>query len=643
MHLYVTLSANADEKGRFMRIQRLSSQLSNQIAAGEVVERPSSVVKELLENSLDAGATALEIDIEQGGSKRILVRDNGGGIHREDLELALSRHATSKIQDYADLEEVASLGFRGEALPSISSVSRTLLISRTADEEAGWSVKTEGRDPEVETSPMAHPQGTTVDVRDLFFNTPARRKFLRTEKTEFNHLEEGVRRLALSRFAVAFHLKHNGRTIFNLPAAITQEQQLKRIAKLCGTSFAENTLYADWEASGMRLWGWVGLPTFSRSQSDMQYFFVNGRVIRDKVIGHAVRKGYRDVLYHGRHPAFVLYLEMSAKDVDVNVHPNKHEVRFRESRTVHDFLYRTLHNVLAQAGPDEVENLPVSLADEKTPALQQTTEPSPTQSSFFGSDKPTSPPSTSTGYGGRSFSSRTPSYASPAAKVNIENVISEQIAAYGALHPKTEEEAAEKQQAAGMPTLGYALAQLKGIYILAENEQGLILVDMHAAHERVTYERLKKSWADERMVAQPLLLPVSVTVSEAEAALVEDFKEEISRLGFECSQTGPETVVVRQVPAILNNADIEKLMRDILSDFREHGQSYLLAQNIDEILSTMACHGSVRAQRKLTIPEMNALLRDMERTARSGQCNHGRPSYVEMSLSELDKLFLRGR
>jgi len=627
-----------------MRIQRLSSQLSNQIAAGEVVERPSSVVKELLENSLDAGATALEIDIEQGGSKRILVRDNGGGIHRDDLELALSRHATSKIQNYADLEDVASLGFRGEALPSISSVSRTLLISRTADEEAGWSVKTEGRDPEIETAPMAHPQGTTVDVRDLFFNTPARRKFLRTEKTEFNHLEEGVRRLALSRFAVAFHLKHNGRTIFNLPAATTQEQQLKRIAKLCGTSFAENTLYADWAASGMRLWGWVGLPTFSRSQSDMQYFFVNGRVIRDKVIGHAVRKGYRDVLYHGRHPAFVLYLEMSPKDVDVNVHPNKHEVRFRESRTVHDFLYRTLHNVLAQAGPGDIENLPVSPEGEVMPALQQVqrAESSPIQSSFFGSDQP-APSSTSTSFGGRSFNgSRGVSYASSAAKVNVESVIAEQIAAYGALHPKTQE-VEDKQQTAGMPALGYALAQLKGIYILAENEQGLILVDMHAAHERVTYERLKKSWVDERMVAQPLLLPVSVTVSEAEAALVENFKEEMSRLGFECSQIGPETVVVRQVPAILNNANIDKLMRDILSDFREHGQSYLLAQNIDEILSTMACHSSVRAQRKLTIPEMNALLRDMERTARSGQCNHGRPSYVEMPLAELDKLFLRGR
>ncbi len=610
------------------------------------MERPSSVVKELLENSLDAGATALEIDIEQGGCKRILVRDNGGGIHRDDLELALSRHATSKIQEYADLEEVASLGFRGEALPSISSVSRTLLISRTAGEEAGWSVKTEGRDPEVETAPMAHPQGTSVDVRDLFFNTPARRKFLRTEKTEFNHLEEGVRRLALSRFAVAFHLKHNGRTIFNLPAATTQEQQLKRIAKLCGTGFAENTLYADWEASGMRLWGWVGLPTFSRSQSDMQYFFVNGRVIRDKVIGHAVRKGYRDVLYQGRHPAFVLYLEMSPKDVDVNVHPNKHEVRFRESRTVHDFLYRTLHNVLAQAGPGDIESLPVSPEGEVTPALQQTqrVESSPTQSSFFGSDKPASP-SASTDYGGRSFAgtgSRGASYTSPAATVNVENVIAEQIAAYGALHPKTQE-AEKKPQAAGMPALGYALAQLKGIYILAENEQGLIVVDMHAAHERVTYERLKKSWIDERMVAQPLLLPVSVTVSEAEAALVEDFKEEISKLGFECSQTGPETVVVRQVPAILNNADIEKLMRDILSDIREHGQSDLLTQNIDDILSTMACHGSVRAQRKLTLPEMNALLRDMERTARRGQCNHGRPSYVEMSLVELDKLFLRGR
>ncbi|NOY72156.1 MAG: DNA mismatch repair endonuclease MutL [Gammaproteobacteria bacterium] len=622
-----------------MRIQRLSSQLSNQIAAGEVVERPSSVVKELLENSLDAGATALDIEVEQGGSKRITVRDNGGGIHRDDLELALSRHATSKIQKYADLENVASLGFRGEALPSISSVSRTLLISRVAGEDAAWSVKTEGRDPEVETAPMAHPQGTTVEVRDLFFNTPARRKFLRTEKTEFNHLEEGVRRLALSRFAVAFHLKHNGRTLFNLPVATTEEQKLKRIAKLCGASFAENTLYADWEASGMRLWGWVGLPTFSRSQSDLQYFFVNGRVIRDKVVAHAVRKGYRDVLYHGRHPAFVLYLEMSPKDVDVNVHPSKHEVRFRESRAVHDFLYRTLHNVLAQAGPGDVEDLPVTSEIEAV----STTQPAaaPMQSSFLDASHRASS-AVSSDSGSRAYGAGRSSYVSPATKVNVENVVAEQMAAYGALHPK-QPEVEEKQQVVDKPALGYALAQLKGIYILAENEQGLILVDMHAAHERVTYERLKKSWVDECMVAQPLLLPVSVTVSEAEAALVVDFKDEISKLGFECSQAGPETVVVRQVPAILGHADIEKLMRDILSDVREHGQSYLLAQNMDEILATMACHGSVRAQRQLTIPEMNALLRDMERTARSGQCNHGRPSYVEISLAELDKLFLRGR
>ncbi len=625
-----------------MRIQRLSNQLSNQIAAGEVVERPSSVVKELLENSLDAGATVLDIEVEQGGSKRITVRDNGGGIHRDDLELALSRHATSKIQKYADLENVASLGFRGEALPSISSVSRTLLISRVAGEDAGWSVKTEGRDPEVETAPMAHPQGTTVEVRDLFFNTPARRKFLRTEKTEFNHLEEGVRRLALSRFAVAFHLKHNGRTIFNLPVATTPEQKLKRIAKLCGTSFAENTLYADWEASGMRLWGWVGLPTFSRSQSDLQYFFVNGRVIRDKVVAHAVRKGYRDVLYHGRHPAFVLYLEMSPKDVDVNVHPSKHEVRFRESRAVHDFLYRTLHNVLAQAGPGEVEDLPVTSEIEVVSTTKPAAAVSPMQSTFLGTSHSASSAASSDS-GSRTYSAGRSSYVSSALNVNAKNVVAEQMAAYGALHPKQSEVEEEKQQAVDRPTLGYALAQLKGIYILAENEQGLILVDMHAAHERVTYERLKKSWADECMVAQPLLLPVSVTVSEAEAALVVDFKDEISKLGFECSQAGPETVVVRQVPAILGHADIEKLMRDILSDVREHGQSYLLAQNMDEVLATMACHGSVRAQRQLTIPEMNALLRDMERTARSGQCNHGRPSYVEISLAELDKLFLRGR
>jgi DNA mismatch repair protein MutL len=635
------------------KIKLLSPRLANQIAAGEVVERPSSVIKELLENSLDAGASRLEIDIEEGGIKLMRVRDNGGGIDKDDLPLALSRHATSKIYELDDLEAVATLGFRGEALASISSVARLALISSTNDESVGWQVVAEGRDMETEVSPAPHPRGTTVEVRDLFFNTPARRKFMRTEKTEYNHLEEVVKRLALSRFDVAFNLRHNGRAIYSWRAGSSQLEQERRVAQVCGPAFMENAVHIDMERNGLRLWGWVALPTFSRSQADLQHFYVNGRSIRDKLVSHAVRQAYQDVLYHGRHPAFVLYLDVDPATVDVNVHPTKHEVRFRDNRSVHDFIYSSLHHALAKVTPEDSLN---RHAD--TPASQvvqgldagefQGQERISFTSSATGaanfaslseSDNTTpadtspaySPPTNSTAnYGARSYSSFG---SSPGA-------VREQMNRYGELLQSSPTLPQNDEQ---IPPLGYAIAQLKGIYILAENAQGLIIVDMHAAHERITYERMKESFACGGVQTQPLLVPESIAVSQKEADCAEQYSEIFKNLGFELQRAGPETLLIRQLPVVLNRAKVEQLVRDVLSDLIEHGSSERIQHHINEILSTMACHASVRANRRLTIPEMNALLRDMEATERSGQCNHGRPTWLLQSLDELDKLFMRGQ
>ena len=619
-----------------MRIHRLSPQLANQIAAGEVVERPSSVAKELLENSLDAGATSLHIDVEAGGSKLIRIRDNGRGIYKDDLLLALSRHATSKIQSFDDLEGVSSLGFRGEALPSISSVSRATLSSKAAGEEAAWQLLVDGREAAGEPSPCSHPEGTTVEIRDLFFNTPARRKFLRTEKTEFNHLEEVVRRIALSQFEVAIELKHNGKQVLKLGSAQTEEERSKRIAKVCSQAFIDNAVYFDWSASGMRLWGWIGLPTFSRSQADLQYFFVNHRIVRDKLVSHAVKKGYKDVLYHGRFPAFVLYLELPAKEVDVNVHPTKHEVRFRESRLVHDFLFRTIYKVLGDVRPgDEVASHQVDLTGEIPTSSQQQSQANEPAMPRVQSSLPMG-----RAYPGKEYQGKTAAN------------LAEQFVNYGELHPTTDVSVStqsvpvlspEHAEADEAPPLGYAIGQLQGIYILAENQQGMVLVDMHAAHERVTYERMKLAWAEDSIRRQPLLLPITMNVSESEANLVEEYQELLTALGLECSRMSTETLVVRSTPAMLRDADTEQLVRDVLSDLKTHGSSSRIKEKINEVLATMACHGSVRANRKVTVPEMNALLRDMERTERSGQCNHGRPTWIQLSLDELDKLFLRGK
>jgi DNA mismatch repair protein MutL len=629
------------------KIHILSSRLANQIAAGEVVERPASVVKEVLENSLDAGATRVDIEVEAGGGKLIRIRDNGAGIPADELPLALARHATSKIESLEDLERVGSLGFRGEALASIGSVSRLTLTSNTDDSSSeGASAECEGRDMEVQVKPAPHPRGTTVEVRDLFFNTPARRKFLRTEKTEFNHLEEVVKRLALSRFDVAFNLRHNGKALHNLKPGDSQAERQRRVATVCGPAFMEQAIYVENERAGFRLWGWVGLPTFSRSQADLQYFFVNGRVIRDKLIAHAVKQAYRDVLYHGRHPAFVLYLELDPAQVDVNVHPTKHEVRFRDGREVHNFIFSSLHRALAEVRPSDQlpENVVAAgdgqLIDTATGEIREQGglawgQPVAEQGSIIGEapiqgrvpDK-----------AGQAL--RTAHHYPPGGTINpTPTQTTAQINAYRQLHP----ELPDQQSDEDIPPLGYALAQLKGIYILSENAHGLVLVDMHAAHERITYERLKTARDAEGINSQPLLVPQSVAVSQREVQVAAENADLFQRLGLSVDVAGEESLVIRQIPVSLRDSDVELLLRDVLADLIEFGSSERIEAHLDEILSTMACHGSVRANRRLTIPEMNALLRDMEETERSGQCNHGRPTWTQLGLDELDKLFLRGR
>lgn len=600
------------------RIQLLSQRLTNQIAAGEVVERPASVIKELLENSLDAGSDRIDIDIEQGGIKLIRIRDNGQGIDKEDLPLALSRHATSKIAELEDLEHVASLGFRGEALASIASVSRLSLISRTPEASEAWKVETEGIDMDSKLSPAAHPVGTNVEVRDLFFNTPARRKFLRTEQTEYKRIDDIVKQLALSHFNTTLSLQHNQRQIHKFEKASSPQEQQRRVSQICGPAFIENSINIDIEQNGMRLWGWVSLPTFSRSQADMQYFYVNGRTIKDKVVSHAIKQAYRDVLFHGRHPGFVLFLELDPAEVDVNVHPTKHEVRFRESRTVHNFLFSVLHKVLAAVRPED--HLYDTNSENYSP---QAIENNSTQSTI-------------------NFSNYSSSYESGDRGRTFVNQVESQLANYDAFR-NISGSAPLPEGDGDIPPLGFAIAQLHGIYILAQNALGLVIVDMHAAHERITYEHMKTASSNEGIKVQPLLVPISIAVSEKEADLAEEHNSYLQSLGMEIERLGPESISLRQVPTILANANVEQLLRDVLSDISDHGTSDRLEAHRDEILSTMACHGSVRANRLLTIPEMNALLRDMEHTERSGQCNHGRPTWVQQNLSELDKLFLRGQ
>ena len=600
------------------RIHALPAQLVNQIAAGEVVERPASVVKELVENSLDAGASRVQIDVEQGGIKLIRITDDGAGIERDDLALALSRHATSKLQALEDLERIASMGFRGEALPAIASVSRLTLASHAAGAEQAWQI--DGGDGEIR--PAALSRGTVVTVRDLFSNTPARRKFLRTDKTEFGHLEQVVKRLALVRQDVTFVLTHNGREVFCANTAADRGAHERRLSELLGPVFLQESLHFEHAAVGLRLSGWVARPSFSRSQADMQHFYVNRRMVRDKLVTHAVRQAYQDVLYHGRQPAYVLFLELSPALVDVNVHPTKHEVRFREGRLVHDFLFRTLHEVLAAPVGESAAEAPA-----ETAAVPRDAQPLRLAAAGAGIGEPAAVPR----------------------QASMPLQVAERRAAYRASHewqapvPARDTIIATAEAATDEHPLGFAIAQLHGVYVLAQNRQGLVLVDMHAAHERITYEAFKRAREGEGIKSQPLLMPVSVAVSRREADLVEQFPEVFDELGMQVDRRGEQSLVVRALPALLRNADAERLLRDVLADLVVHGGSRRILEQVNEVLATMACHGSVRANRRLGLEEMNALLRDIERTERSGQCNHGRPTWTQLDMAALDRLFLRGR
>ncbi len=598
-----------------MPIQLLSDSLINQIAAGEVIERPASVVKELVENALDAGARRIEVELERGGCGLIRVSDDGAGIDASDLTLALARHATSKIASLKDLENVATLGFRGEALPSIASVSRLSLASRTATAAHAWVV--DARDGEISApAPASHGLGTRVEVRDLFFNVPARRKFLRTENTEYQHIVRMLERMALSRFDVAFALIHNGRNVWTLGSAPRSAQPLERVARICGEEFAAHVIELRHETESLRLEGWLALPTFSRSQADLQFAYVNGRFVRDKLIVGAARLAYRDVLFHGRFCAYVLYLHLDPSQVDVNAHPQKLEVRFRDSRRVHDFVFRTLEKVLADTRPsaDSAGSAP---ADWLTGASNFAAA-GPHQAHFSLPEAPQ-----------RAAADAYRSYLSGAtAQVRDEPLVQGPLNG-GAPHGTS-------------APLGYAIAQLHGVYILAQSADGMVLVDMHAAHERIMYEGMKKLLAGHTS-QQQLLMPEVLNVTPAQADMAEEHCQEFLALGFDVARLGPDQLALRAIPTLLAGRDPAGVVRDVLSDLLESGHSRRVEESINHLLATMACHAAVRAQRSLSVPEMNALLREMEGTERADQCNHGRPTWVRLSMGELDRLFLRGR
>ena len=600
-------------------IEVLPELLINQIAAGEVIERPAAALKELLENSLDAGAKNIDVQLMQGGMQLIRVSDDGAGIVGAQLALALARHATSKIRSLDDLERVASLGFRGEALASIAAVARLAIASRRRDERHAWRIEAlAGTLGAVE--PAALDQGTVISAEDLYFNTPARRKFLKTEATEFGHCEDAFVRLALGAPAVALSLNHNGRRVSDLAAGTLDA----RVRQLLGDDFAAASIALDEAGAVLSLRGFIAAPTYSRAGRDAQYFFVNGRFVRDKLVSHAVRSAYQDVLHHQRHPAYVLFLNIDAALVDVNVHPAKSEVRFRDSRAVHQFIFHTLNKALAK---------PVATAQSGAAAFS-TPQPASIQRS-----------------GAAAVFSRPP-FWQPSLGVEQPHTFYEVMSGRGATphagdmppvqerHPPA---SASVQSDGGVPPLGFALAQLHGVYVLAQNDKGLILVDMHAAHERIVYEKLKIALDLSRLSSQPQLTPLAVAVSERDTELVEESGDFFTALGFDLAVLSPREVAMRAVPATLPNLDAPAMLRALLDDLREYGASRALTEQRNEILSTMACHGAVRANRMLSIVEMNALLREMEQTERSGQCNHGRPTWYQVTLAELDKMFMRGR
>jgi DNA mismatch repair protein MutL len=579
------------------------------------------VLKELIENSMDAGARRIDIEIEDGGTRLCRVRDDGGGIERDELALALSRHATSKIASIDDLERVGTLGFRGEALPSIASVSRTKITSRSPSNQVGYSVSSDnGTLTDLEPAP--HAVGTTVEVRDLFFNVPARRKFLRAERTETQHITRMVERLALSRFDTAFSLSASRRSLGDFPVATSQVEREGRVAQIVGDEFMANALYVEHESSGCRLTGWLCQPTYARAQPDLQHFYLNGRMLRDRLISSAIRLGYRDVMFHGRHPAFVLFMEIDPRQVDVNAHPAKLEVRFRDGRHVHNFLFKTVERVLRE-----------TYAGTANAALPPTDANSIMPSSAAVSMWPARGPNQA------SLGLRV-SEGSPPAYFHRPHH-----------HPDHQSGSSSTSQSQGLepasqpdtPPLGFALAQLHGIYILSQAPDGLILVDMHAAHERTTYEKMKTALEDGGVASQPLLVPMTISVAPAEAEVLDEHAAALSRLGLDVIRSGPASVQIRAVPAFLAAKDLDELLRRISADLTADGTTRGVEEALNEVLGTMACHGAVRAHRNLAVPEMNALLREMERTVRSDQCNHGRPTWTYVSLTDLDRMFLRGR
>ncbi len=592
-----------------MPIQLLPDSLISQIAAGEVIERPASVVKELVENAFDAGARRIEVELERGGCASIRVRDDGIGIEAREMALALARHATSKIASLEDLENVATLGFRGEALPSIASVSALSLMSRTALGEHAWAV--DARDGVISApAPASHGLGTSVEVRDLFFNVPARRKFLRTENTEYQHIVRILERLALSRFDVAFTLIHNGKKIWTLAAAPSTAARLERVAAVCGDEFAAHVIELHHDTETLHLSGWAALPTFSRSQSDLQFAYLNGRFVRDKLIAGAARLAYQDVLFHGRFCAYVLYLNLDPAQVDVNAHPQKLEVRFRDSRRIHEFVFRTLEKVLSNTRPSSESAGSASL-DWLASSTRASYVANPNQARF-------------------TLPEAAPRTAADAYRSYV-----------GTVAARVQDAAHPDRSANGAP-LGYAIAQLHGVYILAQSADGMVLVDMHAAHERILYESMKKLLAG-HTAQQQLLMPEIINVTPAQANIAEGHTQEFAALGFALSRLAPDQLALRAIPILLAGRDPAGIVRDVLSDLLDQGHSRRVEESINHLLATMACHAAVRAQRSLSLPEMNALLREMEGTERADQCNHGRPTWVRLSLNDLDRLFLRGR
>ena len=589
-------------------IQPLPDLLIDQIAAGEVVERPASALKEVLENSLDAGARAIQVDLEAGGIRLVRVVDDGAGIAGEELALALARHATSKIGSMEDLERVATLGFRGEALASIAAVSHLTLVSRPAGQQHAWRIAAHGGALGA-AEPFSGGLGTTVEIRDLYFNTPARRKFLRTEATEFGHCDETMRRIALARPDVAFTLTHNGRALLR----VRPQPLAPRLRGVLGDEAADALLEVDEGTASARVWGLIASPTFSRSSRDCQYLYVNGRFVRDKLVSHAIRQAYQDVLHHERHPAYVLFLEIDPARVDVNVHPTKSEVRFRDTQAVHQLVFRALGRVLADTRPGIAPDTPV-LAGAVAQPMQ-----------------------------GATLRSTAPSGVQARIGLSLQQGVAHYERLFGASPLPRSDGPSAGADADAPPPLGFALAQLAGVYILAQNDRGLVIVDMHAAHERIVYEKLKAALDARRVAAQQLLIPATLIVTPLESALVTEHAEALACLGFEMALVAPTTVAVRGIPAPLQDADPAALARDVLREMGESGSGRVLTERRDTLLATMACHAAVRAHRTLSVTEMNALLREMEATERSGQCNHGRPTWTQLGMKELDALFQRGR